>query len=626
MISKEKKNVMLTTTVYKGGGGSGRSGLEFENLFNEQCSMYARTVNKNSDFQIQHLAQEKRQISVIDLPVTIYINVAREDFPSISAHICIIYVPSAAQQGWAHLLKDICKALKIDFIDSILDRVDKSPVHRIMRLRPEGDYLVRQRETSSILEVINTGITPVEVSWGITMDINDVKQALALDGRNMPVIDRRIADLVAKPVVRETQRDISTLIINAVSPKVAVGVMTQFHKQFKPAGADSQDAEHESKVGDSEAVNFGDIKKYGDAIDIVCLHRLCLETLGRFAANGRAKNIASSPCFEYVCDVIEGLRQEVDVVALGLKLLSDVSKYLVDEREKVFHVVLNCVQAYAPPEQKHRPRNPKRLRSPEELFEESGALNADGVGSPSSAFAGGGGGMLERGSSTVRYIDSPARPHGGGAAGRAAATENPPNPNQSRYGDFYGHSAPALKGSVVEWSQAVTLLDMSSSGGADIVSRLQRRDRAPSKETDNEASGTLSKSAADASDAGPSTPAEVEIKALVRGRVRLDHQAASQALQTAFHTSAPPASTTASSASGPNSSINTPQRDAPTVPVDAAEAEFLREQKEFQEKQSRRQPKYQFKFKRKGDDQPTDATDEAERKLQWKGTVGVIGR
>jgi hypothetical protein len=30
--------------------------------------------------------------------------------------------------------------------------------------------------------VINTGLTPVEVSWPVTMAINDVKQQLAFEG------------------------------------------------------------------------------------------------------------------------------------------------------------------------------------------------------------------------------------------------------------------------------------------------------------------------------------------------------------------------------------------------------------------------------------------------------------
>eukprot|EP01032_Pedospumella_encystans_P024246 gene24246-27428_t len=332
---------MSTLVVLDAGGGSGRQNLTFDTLFEGQCSMYARTLNQQSDFQTAHLEQEKRQLTVVDKPISIYINVSREDFPDVTAKIDIVYIRSASSQAWAQLMKDICVKLKIDFIHSLLDRVDK------------------QRENSAILEVINTGKTPIDVSWDITMDINDVKQSLAFDQRNMPVIDKRVASLVAKSLTRETQRDIASLIMNAVSPKAAVGVIEQFHKQYIGVTTDENAVTAEDSGG---ALAWGDITKYGDAIDIVTLHRLCLETLNRFVTQGRAKHVAGSPCFEYVCNVIDGLRSEVDVVTIGLKLLSDVMKYLVEERETVYHVILNCVQAYAPAAAMHRLRNPKRLQ------------------------------------------------------------------------------------------------------------------------------------------------------------------------------------------------------------------------------------------------------------------------
>jgi hypothetical protein len=629
-----------TAVVYNAGGGAGRKNLQFETLFDGQCKMFERTLNQQSDFQTQHLEQEKRQITVVDRPITIYINIAREDFPAVTARIKVVYDPAASQQAWALLIKDVCKALKIDFIYCIMDRYNKSPVHRILRLRDNGDYLARQRETSSILEVINTGTTPVEVSWDITMDINDVKQSLRLDEKNMPVIDKRVADLVAKPVTRETQRDIATLLLNSKSAKATVSIMEQFHKQYKGAQGVTEDetaADSENKEAEQAATNYGDTAKYGDAIDIVTLHRLCLEKLTRLAAKGMPKQIASSPCFEYICDVIDGLRQEVDVVAMGLKLLSDVMKYLVEERERVLHVVLNCVQAYAPPAQKHRPRFPKRLRPPEEQYEESKALlmgeAAGGAGGAGNALSGYGGSQKATGS-------------GGGGGFASNARDAPPpivNPSLARYGDFYGNSAFPQKDAALHLSESISLNKLYDHSHTDTHRRFDRTALvAPhsagtaGKSTDGHTSSRPS--SAEVAAAANQPPAEV--KALVRGRVRIDHQAASQALQSAFHTgpSAPhPASTAAPTA--PAAPVSTPGPLGKSMAASTSSELVVETGKEKPLESGvaaaatpKRAGRYQFKFKPKGQvdggalSDGADTGDEKEKKAQWRGTAGVIGR
>lgn len=543
--------------------------------------MYERTLNQLSDFQMAHLAQEKRQLTVVDQPISMFINVSREDFPDVTARVDIVYVQSASSQAWAKLLKDVCTKLKIDFIHSILDRVDKSPVHRILRLRPGGDYLARQRETSAILEVINTGKTPVDVSWDITMDINDVKNSLAFDQRNMPVIDRRVASLVSKPVTRETQREIATLIMNAVSPKAAVGVIEQFHKQY--IGIVSEDSKDSNlSEADGAALSFGDVAKYGDAIDIVTLHRLCLETLGRFVTQGRAKHVASSPCFEYVCSVIDGLRNEVDVVAIGLKLLTDVMKYLVEERETVFHVILNCVQAYAPPAAPHRPRNPKRLLPPEEQM-------AANFVTPS----------FQNVSNVTKM-------------GEREAVMPAMHPSLYRYGEFYGRSAPPDAGEFDKITADIKKVD-------DVLSRFEKEKvLAPSVEAVG-ATGSAARTTQHAQPGASLVPTDV--MALVRGRVRIDHSAASHAMQSAFQA---PASSPAPS----NPTLKSLPRQPEVIAETDVSDEFMRQQSEFAEKtKSARRAKYQFKFKVKSKDGTTDEdTADEKEKRQWKGTQGVIGR
>lgn len=617
--------IVLKKTVYDAGGGAGRANLDFETLFESQCSMYARTVNHLSDYQREYIAQEERQITIVEKPVTIYINVAREDFPDVFARIEIVYIKSASSQAWAQLLKDVCTTLKIDFIHSILDRVDKSPVHRIPRLRPGGDYLVRQRETSAILEVINTGRTPVDVSWGITMDINDVKQSLSLDQRSMPVIDRRVASLVAKPVTRETQREISTLIMNAVSPKSVVAIIEQFHKQFGHTTA-AGTAEHIT-----ETPPLGDIAKYEDAIDIVSLHRLCLETLGRFVTGGRAKQIASGPCFDYVCNVVEELRSEVDVVTMGLKLLTEVMKYLVEDREKVFHVILNCVQAYAPPESKHRPRNPKRLKPPEDQYSETAAQ------SPLAGYAAGGGGVTGgAGAGTLASV----------MGSREARMPAGTHPSLVRYGDFYGHSEPSEKDAAMGMSEPV-----KSSAGT--LSRLKTPPQQQRKALndvvhviDDQQYVSVGNTGGEVATAISSSTQSSEPLALIRGRARVDKAAATQALQSALGGVSTAAIGAATSATAVTRGYTTAGVDGvgkanaltfhPNDVVAESE-EFVREQEEFRELQKSKPVKYQIKIKAKakgggdgsgGDKGRTGEVDNGEEveTKKWKGSLGAIGR
>jgi hypothetical protein len=134
-------------------------------------------------------------------------------------------------------------------------------------------------------------------------------------------------------------------------------------------------------------------------------------------------------------------------------------------------------------------------------------------------------------------------------------------------------------------------------------------------------------------DTTPSGPTgSGDLMALVRGRVRIDHSAASHAIQNAFQTTPSTASTPTAS-----SVIKAPPRPAAVaVPVDAVESEeFIRQQNEFKEKsKASKRAKYKFKLKVKSKDGSSEAqasagedtADENNDKKQWKGTVGVIGR
>ena len=104
---------------------------------------------------------------------------------------------SEAQLHWPKFIADVRIVLGLEKIDSILDRTDKSPVCRISTLRNNGEYLVRQDESSAILEVLNTRITPVENSWEITANITDIQRDLNFDLQTFPAQEVRVHDLVS---------------------------------------------------------------------------------------------------------------------------------------------------------------------------------------------------------------------------------------------------------------------------------------------------------------------------------------------------------------------------------------------------------------------------------------------
>jgi hypothetical protein len=101
-------------------------------------------------------------------------------------------------------------------------------------------------------------------------------------------------------------------------------------------------------------------------VDIISIHRQCIERLNLLATQGQSENIVKE-CFTYIINVILDLIYEVDIVITGMKLISDLVPYLLVHRDKVFKVVLDCIQYYAANSPYHRPREaPRHLQSLEE--------------------------------------------------------------------------------------------------------------------------------------------------------------------------------------------------------------------------------------------------------------------
>lgn len=459
-------------SLYDAGGGMGRSGLSFGVLQRAQDRMFDRTIYQLSGHDIRNRDQELRQLINLEGSVTIHVTIAREDFPAESAVFKVTYIPSNAQLAWNKLLDDVVKRLKVDFIYSIVDRNDKSPVSRVLRLRDGGEYYVRQREASAILDVLNTGNTPVEVSWDITMHIDNVKKDLSFSLSDMPIIDQRVAGLVSKQITRAVQIDLQKAIMEAKHPSEAVSIMRSFHESYYPEDkaklstveAPSRPLEEdrrkeelfdrgkktpESKGGrgvvQHSVTAYSDVAKYDRSVDIVSLHRLVLETLRRFVTRGRVKSVAKEQCFEYVEDVINELRHEVDIVSMGLKLLSDIMKYLVQFRESLLHLILDCIQAYAPPPGANVKRDPARLRAAEDAY--SAFINAASKTTPTKTrgndikSTNGKGLSGKTVDDTLTAINDKDKATADDPLSRAVQMDG----CAQRYGDFYGQSAPDLE-------------------------------------------------------------------------------------------------------------------------------------------------------------------------------------
>eukprot|EP01033_Poteriospumella_lacustris_P002124 gene2124-1549_t len=303
--------------------------------------------------RLKDLAQEKRQITVKEELTEIEVTVAREDFPLQKAQIKISYFPSSAQEAWGKFLSDVTKALRLDFIHSVVDRGDKAPIFRIIMLKNNSEYLVRQRENSAVLEVLNQGVSPMEISWEVTRDILHVKKDLEFNLRTNPNTQQRVFNLVTKPITSLRQKQFTERLLQTTKPK---DIVDDVNKLYLP-GVETWSPEYTSGL---VTLNYGDTARLDADYDMVTIHRLSLEHLDRLCARGFEALVAKQ-AIHYVFKAMKELADESDVVAVGLKLVADLSRFLLKQRDGVFTAVLNAMQHYAPPAPSHRPRKPKRL-------------------------------------------------------------------------------------------------------------------------------------------------------------------------------------------------------------------------------------------------------------------------
>jgi hypothetical protein len=117
-----------------------------------------------------------------------------------------------------------------------------------------------------------------------------------------------------------------------------------------------------------EAIEKDNKKKIDNDIDYLSIYRLFLESLNRVALRGFMEEAGENNILTYVLNLIERLKGEVDIVVIGMKLMSDMVKSLALRTDEIFHVIMNCLQLYSPPCQKGFVRVLKRnIPSPEEV-------------------------------------------------------------------------------------------------------------------------------------------------------------------------------------------------------------------------------------------------------------------
>lgn len=342
-------------SVRDAGGGPGKKRLHFHVLNETQTEMFKKTLEP-TPLELLNIEQERRQINTLITYIDLKVNVAREDFPSVNADITLRFQPYQATQAWKKFIADISIAIGLEFIDCIVDRKDGSPVHRAMRLRNGGNYFARQRESSSILEILVTSEPPVQYIWEVTKDIAKVKEELEDGFKDQEKITTRVKELITRPKHRDEEKSVTDAILQAEHPLDIVDAMDDLvHSSLveKQVVDEETQLELNSKVIPSDTRNKvltqKDVDKqknpklwhFDTSVDIVSLHRLALEHLNRMALIPKPHiekqktddsdsdedddedeilsnaEIIVKDCLGFILETLENFRYETDVNVIG---------------------------------------------------------------------------------------------------------------------------------------------------------------------------------------------------------------------------------------------------------------------------------------------------------------------
>lgn len=109
-------------------------------------------------------------------------------------------------------------------------------------------------------------------------------------------------------------------------------------------------------------MDYSDIARFENTLDIISMHRLVLEQLDRLTQNGMATFVVKN-AFPYVFKVTRDLIHETDIVAVSLLLIKENGKRLTKQRDLALNSVLDTIQYHAPVAPSHRPRRPMRANA-----------------------------------------------------------------------------------------------------------------------------------------------------------------------------------------------------------------------------------------------------------------------
>lgn len=273
--------------------------------------------------------QEHRQLRLTETTVHIVVSVSREDFPSKTAAIPIAYFPTASQAAWQVFLSDVRKKLEVEFVDRIIDRSNYATVHRTLSLRNGGQYFVRQREESSVLEVLNTSVTPVQIVWPITKVMMSAKESLSDLVSMQEPIETRVDTLIRRPQGRAQQTAAAKAILEAPDAGSMIKTLNDITipKPFVRISGlkegDSLLAKFTATVEAASNKNLGSRRPLDSEVDHVALYRLAIEGMNRMSITNTAKTtVCTDEVLDFICESIEDFRDEVDVVVPALQLLT----------------------------------------------------------------------------------------------------------------------------------------------------------------------------------------------------------------------------------------------------------------------------------------------------------------
>ena len=262
-----------------------------------------------------------------------------------------------------------------------------------------GKYFVKQRETSSVLEVINTGVIPDQISWESTKGINSIKQHLYEEDIAFPKISDRVDMLVRRPMTRLHEVDSIQSMLVATEPREILHVIEDImyevyipdpnmaietpkveeeilDPRLKRKRQREIEREEQKKKEADEKLTHEERKAkikyerrknrtYNKDIDDVSIYRIALESLVRVVIRHHDREAIAEECFDFLIEAFERYPNEVDVVLFVIKLMNEMADVFVPMREKFINVIMDIIQAHAPDPPAHRPRaRPHRSNKP----------------------------------------------------------------------------------------------------------------------------------------------------------------------------------------------------------------------------------------------------------------------